>query len=214
MTVSSFRPRRRNVVIGLLGASAGSLTGLQVVSPPEAKAQKELPPIAEMLEDRFLGSEDANVTVIEYASFTCPHCATFHLQHLEEFRTRYINTGKARLIFRDFPLDRIAMAASMLTRCVPENRYFPLVETIFRTQSSWARDENPVEALYRIARIAGVTPEFGKACINDRELFEGLLTSRNLAGRDLEINSTPTFIIGDERLVGVQSADDFAEFIE
>ena len=120
-----------------------------------------------------LGKDDAPVTVIEYASMTCGHCATFHNTTYPEFKKRYIDTGKVRYILREFPLDPLAAGAFMLARCAGKDKYFPLVETLFQQQRTWAV-QKPLEPLFAIVRQAGFTQQTFDACLRDQKMLDGI----------------------------------------
>ena len=164
------------------------------------------------LADRILGEIDAPVTIHEYSSFTCPHCAAFHANTLPLLRETYIDTGKVRLIFHDFPLDRPAVFASLLTRCVePDNirKYYGLIEVLFREQSQWSKgDESTyLKNLRIIGRRAGFSNQEVRDCRNNSQPFvDGLLQKRYSFEQQLRISSTPTFIFNDNerRLIGAQ----------
>ena len=123
------------------------------------------------LPEKVLGKADAPVTIVEYASMTCPHCAHFHETTLPELKTKYIDTGKARLIFREFPFDPRAEAGFMLARCSNDN-YFPMVDVLFKQQENWAGVENAKEALLQISKLAGFSQESFEACLTDQKLLE------------------------------------------
>ena len=156
--------------------------------------------------DMVLGHADAPITIIEYASLTCPHCASFHADTLPVLTRDYLDTGKARLVFRDFPLDRLALAAAQLARCAGEGRYFAFIDVLFREQLAWARSEDPVAALGRIARLGGLSAERFTTCLADNDLTTGIIEQRAAAASEFEIQSTPTFIINGEKHVGALSA--------
>ena len=127
--------------------------------------------------NRSIGKADAKVTIVEYASMTCPHCAHFHATTLPELKTKYIDTGKVRLIFREFPFDPRAEAGFMLARCSGDN-YFPMVDVLFKQQMQWAGVENAKEALLQIAKLAGFTQEKFEACLTDQKLLEDVRAVR------------------------------------
>lgn len=170
--------------------------------------------VERMLADRVLGAEDAPVTIIEYSSLTCGHCANFHRLTLPRIKEQYIDTGKVRLIFRDFPLDTAALAATMLTRCVPEEDYFSFLETVFREQATWLASENIRGALVGLAHDAGMSDADISACLSNGMLLSGV-RERAIAGRDeFDINSTPSFIIEGEVVAGALPFEHFQEIIE
>lgn len=168
----------------------------------------------EALKDRVLGDPAAAVTILEYASMTCPHCATFHTDTLPELKRKYIDTGKVRLIMRDFPFDRVGLAAAMMARCAPANRYHRFVDVLFETQGQWATDPDPVGALKRIGQVGGLAPEDFDACLGNEELMNGIIQGRLDAVNEFDINSTPTFIIGDRVINGAQPFEAFDEVLQ
>ena len=157
--------------------------------------------------DMSIGGADAPITIIEFASMTCPHCAHFHAETLPALARDYLDTGKARLIFRDFPLDGLALAAAQVARCAGESRYFAFIDVLFREQQTWATATDPVAALGRIARLGGLSAERFTACLDDDELTRGILEQRAAALSEYDIQATPSFIINGEKLVGPLSAD-------
>ena len=157
--------------------------------------------------DMVIGDAAAPITIIEFASMTCPHCARFHSDTLPALTRDYLDTGKARLVFRDFPLDGLALAAAQLARCAGESRYFAFIEVLFREQQTWATATDPVAALGRIARLGGLSAERFSACLEDDELTRGILEQRSSALSEYDIQSTPSFIINGEKHVGALSAD-------
>ena len=160
-----------------------------------------------------LGSPDAPVTIIEYASMTCGHCATFHTQTYPELKKRYIDTGKVRYILREFPLDPLAAGAFMLARCAGKDRYHPMVETLFSQQNRWVV-QKPIEPLLAIARQAGFTQESFDACLQDQKMLEGMEAVRNRATEQFGVNSTPTFFINGRRFSGAMTIDQMAREID
>ena len=168
----------------------------------------------EALKDRILGDPAAKVTILEFASMTCPHCATFHTDTLPELKSKYIDTGKVNLIMRDFPFDRVGLAAAMMARCAPANRYHRFVDVLFETQAQWASDPDPIGALQRIGQVGGLPPEDFEACLGNEELMNGIIQGRLDAVNEFDINSTPTFIIGDRVIKGAQPFEAFDEVLK
>lgn len=164
-------------------------------------------------QDRALGDPDAPVTIIEYSSLTCPHCAQFHAEVLPELRERYIETGKVRLVYRDFPLDQRSLAAAALGQCVAPGNYFGFLDVMFETQENWARAES-LEPLMRLGRLAGMSEEQMNACLQDEELIDGILQKRLEGQQEYDISSTPTFIIGGESYAGSRPVEEFVDLIE
>ena len=164
-----------------------------------------LPPKEEILADRVMGEPGAPVTLTEYASLTCPHCASFHKDTLPAIKKDYIDTGKVKLLFKDFPLDRLALTASMMARCAPKERYFGLLETLFRTQDTWMRSADPSAQLQRLGQVVGLSKQSYDACVNNKEIVDGLMAQRSQA--ESKVSSTPTFFIGDKKLSGAVTVD-------
>src|SRR5688572_30546501 len=146
------------------------------------------------LPDKVLGNADAPVTIVEYASMTCPHCAHFHATVLPELKTKYIDTGKARLIFREFPFDPRAEAGFMLARCSNDN-YFPMIDVLFKQQQNWASVENAKDALLQISKLAGFSQESFEACLTDQKLLEDVRAVQKRGSDEFKVDSTPTFFI-------------------
>lgn len=165
------------------------------------------------LKERAIGDPAAPVTMIEYASLTCPHCASFHNDTYEAFKARYIDPGKVRLIYRDFPLDGVALRAAMMARCTIEQRYFGLLQVLYKSQDNWARAKDPVVELAKIGRLAGIDQAAFDACMASEELLDGVLRVRQQGAAD-GVRSTPTFVIGDKIYPGSRSLEELAEIIE
>jgi protein-disulfide isomerase len=162
--------------------------------------------------DIVLGSDKAPVTIIEYASMTCPHCAHFSTTTFPELQKRYIDTGKVRFIFREFPLDALAAAGFMLARCAGKDKFMPIVETLFAKQSEWLVQQ-PVPALREIAKQFGFTQESFDQCLANQKVLDGIQDVRDRAAEKLGVNSTPTFFINGKKLTGDQSIDALAKEI-
>jgi len=153
-------------------------------------------------EDRVLGEADAPITIIEYASLTCPHCAHFANEVLPKLKETWIDTGKAKLILRDFPLDGAALRAAMVARCAPPDRFYPLVEMFFAGQEQWVLTRDPGAALEHLARLGGVSSKEFNSCINDKTLEDRVTQSRLTASQQLGVGSTPTFFVNGSKLEG------------
>jgi len=167
------------------------------------------------LGEQALGKDDAPVTIIEYASMTCPHCAHFHEKTYPELKKRYIDTGKVRFIFREFPLDDVAMMAAMLARCVEKDKFFPFIEVLFQQQDNWAvrPPASPLPPLLVIAKQAGFSEESFNACLKNQNTFDGILWSYQ-RGAKLGVNSTPAFFINGKLHAGVMTIEEMAKLIE
>jgi protein-disulfide isomerase len=169
---------------------------------------------AQALPDIVMGEDNAPVTIVEYASMTCPHCASFHRNTLPEIKEKYIETGQAKLILRQFPFDPRAAAAAMLARCAPQESYYPLIDVLFQRQEDWATAENPRPILLQIAKLAGFTQETFESCLRNQELLDQLRAVQNRAAEEYDVQSTPTFFINGEKRTGVLSVTEMSEIID
>jgi len=169
-------------------------------------------PLAELmlpgpLGDEVQGAADAPVTIVEYASMTCPHCSHFHKTVYPELKKKYIDTGKVRFIFREFPLDPLAAAASMLARCAGKDKYFPLIEAFFEAQNDWVV-QKPLQPMFAIAKQAGFTQQTFDECLANQQMLNGIEESRTRAASKLNVNSTPTFFINGKIFRGTLTVDE------
>jgi len=170
------------------------------------------------LGDMVMGKDDAPVTIIEYASMTCPHCAHFTVETFPKLKERYIDTGKVKYIFREFPLDPLAAGASMLARCADKSKYFSLIELLFSTQNTWAVQQ-PLEPLFNVVKQAGYSRETFNTCLDTRnnpdskKILSAIESTRNRAADVLKVTSTPTFFINGKRLPGALTIDELEKEI-
>lgn len=153
-------------------------------------------------EDRILGKPDAPVTIIEYASLSCPHCANFDVNQLPKIRKAWINTGKAKLILRDFPLDHSALEAAMIARCAPPDHFYAFVNAFFSSQPQWVLAHDLRAALTRIAELGGMDAKTVTKCLGKNALETKILESRLTAYKKLGVNATPTFFINGTKFAG------------
>jgi protein-disulfide isomerase len=179
--------------------ASGTPTGAQ---PASAALSAELAQ-AGPLGDRTLGDPKAPNVVIEYASMTCPHCQAWNEQVFPQLKAKYIDTGKVYFIFRDFPLDPVALSAVMIAHCVPD-RFFPLIDLMFAQQATWARSQDPTTALQNLVRQAGIGQDQFRACLTNQSLLDGVNWSRERASKVLGVASTPTFFINGAKVEGNQ----------
>jgi protein-disulfide isomerase len=171
---------------------------------------------SEALPDMVMGKADAPVTIIEYASMTCPHCAHFQETTFPELKKQYIDTGKVRYIFREFPLDNLAAAAFMLARCAGKDdssKYFAMIDTMFKQQRQWAV-EKPLPPMLAISKQAGFTEESFNACLANQQILDGIEKVRQRAIKQFKVESTPTFFINGTKVTGALSFEDIAKVID
>ena len=207
----------RRQVFATTSILAGAGVAAVLARPSAAQAAAEIDQ-AELAKagpdgDIVLGSEKAPVTIIEYASMTCPHCAHFSTATFPELQKRYIDTGKVRFIFREFPFDALAAAGFMLARCAGKDKFMPVVETLFSKQSEWMV-QKPVPALMGIAKQFGFTQESFDKCLANQKVLDAIQDVRDRASEKLGVNSTPTFFVNGKKLVGDQSIDAMAKEID
>lgn len=206
----------RRHVISLAGAAAVGLAFTGSSNAQTAEAKVDAAKVAESgkLKDMVYGQEDAPVTIVEYASLTCSHCADFTLNTFPTIKEKYIDTGKARLIFREFPFDPRATAAFMLARCAPEERYFPMIDVFFKQQQQWATAPDGKEALLQIAKLAGFTQESFKACLTNQQLLDDVRATMERGSEEFGVNATPTFFINGQKYAGALSVDEMSAIID
>lgn len=171
-----------------------SMTGL----PPAVRA--EAPGPTPDAKDHVLGKADAPITIIEYGSLTCPHCAEFDRDTFPEVKKNWIETGKAKLVFRIFPLNDLDVHAAMLASCVPPDRFFNFVDAVYQSQTTWMGAQEPEQALAGIARLAGVGEDKIKTCLGDKALQDAVVADAYAAEKSYGVNSTPTFFINGVKM--------------
>jgi protein-disulfide isomerase len=201
--------------LALTGAAAAlGLSPLRLIDQAFAQSAADVAkPVS--LPDMALGPKDAAVTVTEYASMTCPHCAAFTEQVFPKIKEAFIDTGKIRFVFREFPLDIKAAAGSMLARCIAKDdsaKYFAVNDLLFKTQNDWVMKDTAA-SLTRIGKQAGLTQEAVEACLKDQALLDKIAADQKFANEVLKVNSTPTFFINGEKLTGETSFEEFSKKI-
>ncbi len=186
------------------------------VEVPKAEGSVDVAKLMEpgALPDISVGKADAPVTIVEYMSMTCPHCARFHINVFEPIKEKYVDTGKVRFIVREFPLDLKATAAIMLARCAPEEQFFPLVTALFQQQINWATAEDTRAALLQMGKLAGFTQESFNACLTNQKLLDDVNAVKNKADKTFGVQSTPTFFINGQRYSGEMSVAEMSAIIE
>lgn len=165
------------------------------------------------LGDVVLGKDDAPVTIIEYASMTCGHCANFHNTVYPEMKKKYVDTGKVKYILREFPLDPLAAAGFMLARCAGNDKYHAMIEMLFSKQKDWVV-QNPIPPLLALAQQAGFTKDSFESCLKDQKILEAIESVRTHAADKLGVNSTPTFFINGKLFRGTMTMAELDKQIE
>lgn len=206
--VAADRMTRRAVLAGSTGLVLGGLA----LAGPLARAQGPAPAAKSVAEDLMkpgslpdieFGKADAPVTIVEYASMTCGHCAAFHNTVFPKLKEKYIDTGKARLILREFPLDNLAAAASMLARCAGGEKTPALIKAFFEKQDDWAFVQGNVRAaLEKFVAGHGIDKPAVDKCLSDQKLLDGISAIRERANKTFGVRSTPTFFINGVKLEG------------
>lgn len=213
-----FELSRRSVLAVLCAGAVCAGVALPVAAqqqkgPSEVSVEELMKPVG--LPDLALGPVDAKVTVVEYASMTCGHCAHFTKDIWPDFKKKYIDTNKVHYVFREFPLDNLAAAASMLARCTGNDKAFPLIEVLFEKQNEWAFGEgNPVPRLFEIAKQAGFTQESFDKCLTDQKLLDEITAARTRAAEVFGVSATPTFYVNGKKLDGAPTMEKLDAMIE
>ena len=219
MTERATVASRRQFLALTAGAGALAVAGAWVFTPATAQRRKAAPAAEFSVEELMkpgplgelvLGKEDAPITVVEYASMTCGHCGNFHNKVFPVLKEKYIDTGKMRLVFREFPLDSIAAAASMLARCAGGDKTFPLISALFHTQATWAFIRtDPRPELFKIAKQAGFTQESFDKCLADQKLLDDISAVRTRGSDVFGVDATPTFFVNGKRMTTGPTIEEF-----
>lgn len=205
-----------NLLLGLVLVAALGVGAYVYFTQSGDKAdQTQVTTETDGLPENVMGSDDAPVTIIEYSSMTCPHCAVFHKDTLPGLKENYIETGKVKYVLREFPLDQLAAAAFMLGRCLDKkDGYFDFIDMLYERQSEWAYSDDRVGSLKNLAKQAGFTDESFKACLDDKALYAKVLAVKNKGTEEFRIRSTPTFFVNGTRLEGAQPLSEFEKLIK
>ena len=202
--------KRRNILKASAGAAAYG-AALSVLAPAlPARAEEG----ALFDDDRILGNPDAPVTIIEYSSLTCAHCARFHADTLPRVKENWIEAGKARLVYRHFPLDGLALRAAAVANCFDGKRHFSFLDAMFASQRRWTRSSDPLADLARMAGLAGMSQEAFDRCVEDEAEIDRILERRADGEATYDVNSTPTLIVNGKKLRGSVSYEDFEKVLE
>ena len=183
--------------------------GIVAAAPARADEPPQVQP-----DDRVLGKADAPVTIFEFFSLTCPHCADFEEHTYPKVRAEWVDTGKAKIVYRDYPLDQNALKAAMVARCAPPERYAAFVEVLFAQQQVWGVQKDPTEALKKIAALGGIGADQFDKCINDQDLSKRIVAGEYEAEQKYGVNSTPTFFVNGKKVVGALPYDDFVKELQ
>ena len=208
---------RRDLMLTLIAAIGGAAAWQWAAPALRPGAQRQLPAqvsVDELMQpgplpDLTFGSPNAPITLVEYASLTCPHCAAFHNNVLPQLRQKYIATGKVRLVLREFPLDNLAAAAAMLGRCAGEGKAFALFAVLYARQNEWAFVAKPVPELFRFAKFADFTKTSFDDCLRDQKLLDDVAAVRSRASKEFGVTVTPTFFVNGQRLERGATFEDF-----
>lgn len=203
----------RNILMPVTALAAVLAMGL-ALSAPAARA--EMVSTEQALSEMSIGKKDAPVTIYAYESLACPACAAFHKGAYGELKKQYVETGKVRIVFRDFPTNGRAFFAAKMARCLGPEKYVPMIEALFKNQERWAfvPGNQFLATLGNYARLGGMTDAEFKKCMEDREFHTAFYKKVQGWQTTYGIRSTPTFIIGDKRLEGVQSIEAFKEILD
>jgi protein-disulfide isomerase len=208
--------RALTAALSLTGlAVLAGLSPLRLIADAMAQSASDVAkPVS--LPDMALGPANAPVTITEYASMTCPHCANFTETVFPKIKSEYIDSGKVRFVFREFPLDIKAAAGSMLARCIAKDdsgKYFAVIDMLFKQQNDWAM-KNTTESLARIGKQAGLSQQAVEDCLKDQALLDKIAADQKFANEVLKVNSTPTFFINGEMVKGETSFEEFDKKIK
>jgi len=187
-------------------------------APPPAAAPADMVDVKELmvagpLGEEALGDPKAPVTVVEYASMTCTHCARVNKTTFKALKSKYIDTGRVYFVLREFPLDSLARAAIMLARCAPPEKFFPTIDVMFELQDNWAFVDDPGTALVKILQPMGFTNDSVKTCLNDQKILDGVNWVQDRGEKKFGIKGTPTFFFNGQRQVGELTIEDIDKII-
>jgi len=234
-------------LVGRLGARGGEIREISLMPIKEANAADEAKPEPkpevkeakenkveksapsamkitaeerkEILKEKVLGNEKAEVALLDFSSLDCPACGKFHKDVLPEIKKNYVDNGKVKLIIKDFPLHSLSMGALVMARCMPEARFYSFMDILFTHQKDWVLAENPKQFLFNYARLGGGSVERLEACLQDRRIMDSIQEKVEASAKEYGINATPTLVIkkGDKvtgMLVGAKKYEEYAAEID
>ena len=208
--------RAFTIALSLTGLAAlAGFSPLRLIAEAMAQSASDVAK-PQSLPDMALGPANASVTITEYASMTCPHCAAFNENVFPKIKSEYIDSGKVRYVFREFPLDIKAAAGSMLARCIAKDdagKYFAVIDMLFKQQNDWVT-KNTTETLTRIGKQAGLSQQAVEDCLKDQALLDKIAADQKFANEVLKVGSTPTFFINGETIRGETSFEEFDKRIK
>ncbi len=197
------------IAAGLGLSACGGAAGPAEIAIPLKDQIVEPGPLGE----REYGNPNAPVTIIEYASLTCPHCRNYHAKVFPKVKRQYVDTGKVRYIIREFPIGRTAGTAAIVTRCAPEAKYLPLMEAYLARQSEWVSQEVRPDAIYKVAKSSGMSRETFDKCLSNQTIIDGL-TEVKQRGRKYGVIGTPTLFINGQKAQGEVTFEEIKAMIE
>lgn len=200
---------RRNLLLGAALLGFAPLTTLRAFAADKVDLSDLLTP---QDNDMTMGKDDAKVSVVEYASASCPHCAAFYKDVFPKIKADYIDTGKIKFIFREFPHNQQALAAFMLARCSPKEKYFPLIDVFFKTQEAWV--PNAHDGLLNIMKQSGMSEADFDACLKNETIAKGIIATRETASTKYGVDGIPTIFINGKVFTGEASYDDLKKTID
>src|SRR5947207_11910395 len=207
--------RAFTIALSLTGLAAlAGFSPLRLIAEAMAQSASDVAK-PQSLPDIALGPANANVTITEYASMTCPHCAAFTEKVFPKIKSEFIDSGKIRFVFREFPLDIKAAAGSMLARCIAKDdapKFFAVTDLLFKQQNDWVT-KNTTETLTRIGKQAGLTQQQVETCLKDQSLLDKIAADQKYASEVLKVDSTPTFFVNGEKIKGETSIEQFEKKI-
>ena len=227
MHISEMQLTKRQLLGGAAAATASLAvygTANAAVEMPQSDGDVDMAAVLKPgeLPEMALGKADAPVQIVEYMSMTCPHCAHFHNTTFDEIKKKYVDTGKARFIIREFPFDPAAAAAFMLARCnasdpaqlsTPE-QYFPMVSMLFKQQQTWAAADDRRAALLQMSKLAGFSEDSFTKCLTNQKLLDEVNATRERGSKEFGVNATPTFLINGKRYSGDMPVDTMSALID